>query len=99
MKLEIKEAVEVILNTFNFNAKQNHFYDVDMFIDDVKNSIENEYTPIDGKVDIDDAECMVNFECAVIDVIREIDIYEAFGSAGCVIIVSELFDWAQEFFA
>lgn len=98
MKLNIAECKEIIMNTFIDNTEDNGFYDVDMFINDVKWNIQDAYTDSNGKTNIDDAECLVDFECAVIDAIREIDIYEWYGSAGCVIIVAELFDFAQEFF-
>lgn len=98
MKLNIAECKELIMNTFIDNAEDNDFYDVDMFINDVKRNIQDAYMDSNGKLDIDDAECLVDFECAVIDAIREIDIYEGYGSAGCVIIVAELFGFAQEFF-
>lgn len=83
--MKIAKYKDIILNVFESNTKD--FYDVDMFIHDIEEAIK--------KTEIDDQECLVNFECAVIDAIREIDIYEWFGSAGCVILVSELFNWAQ----
>lgn len=83
--MKITEYRDIILNVFESNAKD--IYDVDMFIHDIEEAIK--------KTKVDDPECLVNFECAVIDAIREIDIYEWYGSAGCIILVSELFNWAQ----
>lgn len=102
MNTFIAETKSIIMNTFIVNTEDNGFYDVDMFINDVERNIQDAYTGPDGK-DLfesraDKADAKRAFECAVIDAIREIDIYEWYGAAGCVIIVAELFDFAKEFF-
>lgn len=105
MKLNIKDTRDIIMRTFVDNTEDKDFYDVDMFISDVKCNIQNAYTDSNGKLDITDAadaadaaDAKYAFECAVIDAIREIDIYDHYGSEGCVIIVAELFDFAKKFF-
>lgn len=103
MKLNIKDTRDIIMRTFVDNTEDKDFYDVDMFISDVKWNIANRYTYTSSsdkafETEADAADAKYAFECAVIDAIREIDIYDHYGSEGCVIIVAELFDFSKKFF-
>lgn len=86
----IKLIKEIIQGIFDVNDTADGFYDVDMFLHDLRN--EKQFIEAKKK----DSEFPVNAQIAMLDAIRETnDFYDHFGGAGCVILFHEFSDWVN----